>query len=119
MVFEVTGVDELRPFSCKVDWPDGGEVTMSIVVRFPLSNVTKQQYDSAHAALEQSGDWPAAGCLIHVAFGDERNVRVSEVWESREQLQAFGEKLQPKLAAAGIQLAGGPEIFEALNVETL
>jgi hypothetical protein len=49
---------------------------MSIVVRFPLSNVTKQQYDSVHAELEQSGDWPAAGCLIHVAFGDEQNVRV-------------------------------------------
>jgi hypothetical protein len=42
------------------------------------------------------GLWP--GCLIHVAFGDEQNVRVSEVWESREQLQAFGETLRPKLA---------------------
>ena len=91
---------------------------MSIVVRFPLSNVTKEQYDAVHAALEQSGDWPAAGCLIHVAFGDEQNVRVSEIWESREQLQAFGETLQPKLAAAGIQLTGEPEIFEAFNVET-
>jgi hypothetical protein len=91
---------------------------MSIVVRFPLSNVTKQQYDSVHSALEKSGDWPPAGCLIHVAFGDDQNVRVSEIWESQEQLQAFGEKLQPKLAAAGIQLAGEPEIFEALNVET-
>ena len=90
---------------------------MSIVVRFPLSNVTKQQYDSVHAALEQSGDWPAVGCLIHVVFGDEQNVRVSEIWESQEQLQAFGEKLQPKLAAAGIQIAGEPEILEILNLE--
>lgn len=31
---------------------------MSIVVRFPLSNVTKQQYDTVHDALQQSGDWP-------------------------------------------------------------
>ena len=91
---------------------------MSIVVRFPISNVTKQQYDSVHSALEQSGDWPPAGCLVHVAFGDEQNVRVSEIWESPEQLQAFGEKLRPKLAAAGIQLAGEPEIFEAFNLET-
>jgi len=91
---------------------------MSIVVRFPLSNVTKEQYDSVHAALEASGDWPVPGCLIHVAFGDEQNVRVSEIWESQEQLQAFGEKLQPTLAAAGIEIAGEPEIFEVLNVET-
>ena len=47
-----------------------------------------------------------------------QNVRVSEIWESPEQLQAFGEKLQPQLAAAGIQLAGEPEIFDAFNVET-
>lgn len=92
---------------------------MSILVRFPLSNVTKQQYDSVHSALEQSGDWPATGCLVHVAFGDEENVHVSEIWESQDLLQAFGEKLQPKLAAAGIQLAGEPEVFEVLNVETL
>ena len=91
---------------------------MSVVVRFPLSNVTKQQYDSVHAALEQSGDWPPAGCLIHVAFGDEQNVRVSEIWESQEQLQAFGEKLQSKLVAAGIELAGEPEILEVVNLET-
>jgi|1186.fasta_scaffold275783_2 hypothetical protein len=91
---------------------------MSIVVRFPLSNVTRQQYDAVHSALEQSGDWPPAGCLLHVAFGDEQNVRVSEIWESREQLQAFGEKLQPRLAAAGIELTGAPEIFDALHLET-
>ena len=91
---------------------------MSIVIRFPLSNVTKQQYDSVHAALEESGDWPASGCLVHLAFGDEDNVRVSEIWESAEQQQAFGEKLQSKLEAAGIQLTGEPEIFETLNLET-
>ena len=90
---------------------------MSIVVRFPISNVTKEQYDSVHGALEQSGEWPPSGCLLHVAFGDEQNLHVSEIWESREQLQAFGEKLQPRLAAAGIQLGGEPEIFEVLNIE--
>ena len=91
---------------------------MSILVRFPLSNVTKEQYDAVHSALEQSGEWPAKGCLIHVAFGDGKDVHVSEIWESQELLQAFGEKLQPKLAAAGFQLAGEPEFFDVLNVET-
>ena len=91
---------------------------MSILVRFPLSKFTKEQYESVHAALEQSGDWPAAGCLIHVAFGDGQDVHVSEIWESQELLQAFVEKLQPKLAAAGFQFAGEPEFFDVLNVET-
>ncbi len=63
-------------------------------------------------------NWPPAGCQLHVCFGDEQDIRVSEVWESQEQLEAFGEKLRPRLEAAGIQLVGEPEVFEAHVVET-
>lgn len=91
---------------------------MSIVVRFPTSNMTKQQYQTVHDALQSSGNWPTPGLLLHVCFGDERNLRVSEIWESREQLQAFGEKLRPQLEAAGIEMSGEPEVFEVTNVET-
>ena len=91
---------------------------MSIVVRFPTSNVTKQQYEAVRRALGESGDWPPEGCRLHVCFGDEQDIRVSEVWESQEQLEAFGEKLRPRLAEAGIELTGQPEVFEAHIVET-
>ena len=91
---------------------------MSIVVRFPPSNVTKQQYDSVRSALEGSGEWPPQGCQLHVCFGDEQDIRVSEIWESRETLEAFGEKLRPRLEEAGIQLSGEPDVFEAHIVET-
>jgi hypothetical protein len=91
---------------------------MSVVVRFPLSNLTRQQYDLIHSALVQSGDWPADGCQLHVLFGDENDLRVSEVWESREKLDAFGEKLGPQMEAAGIQLSGQPEVFEVHSLET-
>ena len=91
---------------------------MSIVVRFPPSNVTKEQYDTVRNALTESGDWPPDGCQIHVCFGDEQDIRVSEIWESREKFDAFGDKLMPKLEEAGIQLAGEPEVIEALVVDT-
>jgi hypothetical protein len=91
---------------------------MSIVVRFPPSNVTREQYDSVRGALEQAGEWPADGCQIHVLFGEESDIRVSEIWESREKLDAFGEKLRPKMEAEGIQLSGEPVVFEAHIVET-
>jgi hypothetical protein len=94
------------------------EVLVSIVVRFPPSNVTKEQYDSVRDALIESGDWPADGCRVHVCFGDSQDIRVSEVWDSQEQLDAFGEKLRPKMGEAGIQLSGQPEVFEAHIVET-
>ncbi len=91
---------------------------MSILVRFPPSSMTKQQYDTVRSALEESGEWPAEGCQLHVCFGDEQDIRVSEIWESREQLQAFGEKLRPRIEEAGVQLSGEPEVFEAHIVET-
>jgi hypothetical protein len=91
---------------------------MSIVVRYPPSNVSRQQYDSIRGALEAAGDWPADGCQIHVLFGDDNDIRLSEIWESREKFEAFGEKLQPKMEEEGIQLSGEPEIFEAQIVDT-
>ena len=91
---------------------------MSILVRFPLSGVTKQQYDSVRNALTESGDWPPAGCQAHLCFGDEQDIRVSEVWESQEQLDAFGEKLMPRLEEAGIQLSGQPEVLQVHIFET-
>jgi hypothetical protein len=41
-------------------------------------------------------------------------VRVSEIWDSMEQFQAFGERLMPILADIGID-AGRPETFEVYN----
>ena len=90
---------------------------MSIVVRFPPSSVSKQQYDSVRNALTEAGDWPADGCELHVAFGDENDLRVSEIWASREKFEAFGETLRPRLEEAGIQIAGEPEVYEAHVVD--
>jgi hypothetical protein len=43
-------------------------------------------------------------------------LRVSEIWDSQEQLQAYGERLMPILADAGIQMSGEPEVFEVHNL---
>jgi hypothetical protein len=90
---------------------------MSILVRFPASNVTKEQYDKVRGALEDAGNWPADGVQIHVCFGPEQDIRVSEIWESREKFDAFGETLRPQLEDAGIQLAGEPEFFDVHVVD--
>ena len=41
---------------------------------------------------------------------------VSEIWDSLEQFEAFGQRLMPILAAGGIDLFGPPEIVEIHNV---
>jgi hypothetical protein len=90
---------------------------VSIVVRFSPVNLTRAKYDESVRRLEEAGAWPSpAGMELHVLFGDEGNLRVSEVWDSREQLQAFGDRLMPILTEIGIEFAAEPEIFEVHNL---
>jgi hypothetical protein len=63
--------------------------TMSVVVRFSPTSLTAAKYDES--------------------------VKRSEVWDSREQLQAFGERLMPLLSDVGIEFSSEPEIFEVHN----
>jgi hypothetical protein len=88
---------------------------MSIVVRFSPINLTAEKYDESVKRLEDEGLWPAAGCDYHVCFGSDGNLTVSEIWDSREQLQAFGEQLMPVLSDVGIEFSAEPEIFEVHN----
>ena len=89
---------------------------MSVVVRFTPTNVTKEKYDESLRRLEEAGEFPPEGMDYHVAFGPEDNMRVSEIWDSREQLQAFGDRLMPILTEIGIEFSGEPEILEIHNI---
>ncbi len=40
---------------------------------------------------------------------------MSEIWDSREQLEAYGQRLMPILADLGIE-AGEPDVFEVHNI---
>jgi hypothetical protein len=89
---------------------------MSILARFTPAAVTTQQYDESLRRLEESGDWPPDGLEYHVAFtGSDGNLRVSEIWDSREQFEAFGKRLMPLLADIGIE-PGEPEVLEIYNI---
>ena len=78
--------------------------------------MTSEMYDEAVRRLQESGDWPPDGMDYHVAFTADGSFRVSEIWDSQEQLEAFGERLMPLLAEIGIELAGEPAILEVHNV---
>ena len=93
---------------------------MSIVARFHPSNATKEKYDESLRRMEEAGIWPdPPGLELHVAFGSADDLRVSEVWSSREQFEAYGEKLMPILADMGIEFSAEPEIFEVQNLVKL
>jgi hypothetical protein len=89
---------------------------MSILVRFTPANLTSQQYEEVNRRLEESGGAVPDGQELHVCFGNEGDLRVSEIWESEEKMNAFGERLMPILEEVGVQLAGPPEILPVVNV---
>ena len=70
---------------------------MSIVVRFKPANLTAQKYDESTPRVEQAG-FPPEGLDYHVCFGtDPDHLTVSEIWDSREQMEAWGEKAHADL----------------------
>jgi hypothetical protein len=97
--------------------PSTGGRTSSVLARFKAAPaVTSEQYDESVRRLEGLGEWPPEGLAYHVAFRSEGDFRVSEIWDSREQFDAFGERLMPVLKDVGIELSGEPEMLEIHNI---
>ena len=87
---------------------------MSVLVRFTPSSLTAEQYDESVRRLEEMGEFPPDGMSYHLCFGSDGDLKVSEIWDSREQLEAFGAKLMPVLADIGIE-PGTPELIDVYN----
>ena len=88
---------------------------MSLIVRFHPTGMTRQQYDEAERRMREAGVWPPDGLDYHVCFGQDGDLRVSEIWDSEEQLGAFAERMIAFLSEVGIE-PGEPEIFEVQNI---
>ena len=102
--------------------PKLGTTTMDarkagLLVRFaPAPDVTTDQYDETMRRLEESGDWMPEGLEYHVAFRSDGDLRVSEIWDSREQFDASLERLMPVLKDVGLELSREPEVLEVHNI---
>jgi len=87
----------------------------SVLVRFTPASATTEQYDETIRRLEKSGDWLPEGLELHVAFEAGGKFRVSEIWDSQAQFDAFGKHLMPILEDVGID-PGAPEMLEIHNI---
>ena len=91
---------------------------MSILARFTPQNLTEEQYNAVNRKLEEGGHVPPDGQQVHVCFGSDGDLRISEIWESEEKMRAFGEKLLPILDEVGVTAAAPPEIIPVVNLHT-
>jgi len=95
--------------------PEHWRIFVSVLIRFAPSSLTAEQYDSAVRRLTEEGVFPADGLDYEICFGSGDKLRVSQVWDSQEQLEAFGARLMPILAELGIN-PGEPEVVEVHNI---
>ena len=88
---------------------------MSLLVRFSPPSLTADQYDTVVRRLNDEGISPADGLDYELCFGSGDQHKVSLVWDSKEQLDAFAARLMPILAELGVD-PGEPEVFEVHNI---
>jgi hypothetical protein len=91
------------------------EVFVSVLIRFAPASLTAAQYDSVVARLTEEGVFPADGLDYEICFGSGDKLKVSQVWDSPQQLEAFGARLNPILVEFGID-PGEPEVVEVHNI---
>jgi len=88
---------------------------MAFVVRFTPKEMSTTKYDEVIRRLKAAGAGAPKGRLYHVAFGDRNELRVSDIWDTRENFDAFGATLMPILQELGVD-PGAPEFIDAHNV---
>ena len=62
---------------------------MSIVVRHSPVGLTRAKYDEVNERLDASGDFPPDGMKLHILFGEEGDLRVSELWGLGRRVRGF------------------------------
>ena len=88
---------------------------MPVLLRFRHEGLTTEKYNEIVKRLENAGAGSPEGRLYHVCFGDPNNLMISDIWDSRESFERFGEIVLPMVQSLGIEPVE-PEVIEVYNV---
>jgi hypothetical protein len=87
---------------------------MAFVMRLAGQGFTSEKYDEVVRRLETAEEGSPAGRLFHVAFGDKENLRISDVWDTRENFDRFFAVVGGIMQEMGIS-GSEPEFYEVHN----
>jgi len=87
---------------------------MAFVMRIAGQGFTADKYDEVVRRLDAAGEGMPAGRLFHVCFGDNDNLRVSDIWDTRENFDRFFSVVGGIMQELGVS-ASEPEFFEVHN----
>jgi len=88
---------------------------MAITVVFTPKSMTAALYDDILKRLEKAGASAPQGRLYHVCYGSSSQLNVTDVWESQETFEKFGQTLMPILQQVGVD-PGQPAISPTHNI---
>jgi len=82
-----------------------------------------EMWDAVHAeVLKITGNDMPDGCLMHMATATATGFRVTEVWESHEAADRYGDEVRRPIierVAGADAVAGGPPASEELTLHAL
>ena len=87
---------------------------MAFVMRVAPQGFTAEKYDEVLKKLEAAGESAPAGRLFHVCFGEKENLRVSDIWDTRENFDRFFAIVGGIMQDVGVPQSE-PEFFEVHN----
>ena len=88
---------------------------MAIGVYFHPASMNKDQYEKVLELLEEVGQDSPEGRQYHSCFGEGDKLMVFDIWDSKDDFDAFGKKLMPILESIGLD-PGKPEIMPIVNI---
>ena len=88
---------------------------MSFIIHFKHGGFTADKYAETIKKLAAAGAGSPKGRNYHVCYGDPNNLEVTDVWNSMEEFQDFGQTLMPILQSLSLEL-GQPVISEVHNI---
>ena len=86
---------------------------MTVLVRYAPTSLSRETYDRVNQALMRRGAEPPAELALHVLFGEDPQLRVSEIWDSEETWRQFRDGvLADAFAEVGLEMPE-PQLFAA------
>jgi hypothetical protein len=105
-----------RPISLLTRRLEEGRTSVAIC-RIIETGRTPEEYDQVRQKVG-IGQSPPPGATLHIAArGDDGKIRVIEVWDSREEAEAFGEKVMAAREELGF--GGGRPPLTYLELHSL
>lgn len=81
------------------------------------TRIAPEVYDQMREVMGITSTPPPGGAFHAATIGEDGNIRIFEVWDSREQAEAWSEKVAAARDKAG--LGGNPPSIEYLEVHSI